>query len=202
MQKTSDSIGRLAQDVERSAEELLQLNETSTQVSHVVSTIAEIAEQTNLLALNAAIEAARAGESGRGFAVVADEVRTLATRTRQSTIEINEMLDALMQSISQVVESMQNGRSQAAESVELGEKMVSVLHEIQTSILALSEESHLVAVETEQAGQQVSQITGEVEQFCSIGRSVSSDSQKIKQEARSLSQQGQTLQTTVSKFRI
>jgi methyl-accepting chemotaxis protein len=81
------------------------------QVPTVVCTIASIAAQTNLLALNSAIEAARAGESGRGFAVAADEVRTLATRTHQSTIEINTMLAGIVSAISQIVTSMETNQN-------------------------------------------------------------------------------------------
>ncbi|WP_261841036.1 methyl-accepting chemotaxis protein [Aliamphritea ceti] len=202
MQRTSDSIDELANDVEKASNELMQLHETSNQVGQVVSTIADIAEQTNLLALNAAIEAARAGESGRGFAVVADEVRTLATRTHQSTAEINEMLAALVQSINTVVNSMQSGREKASASVELGQNMVTVLNEIRASILSLSEESHQVATETERAGEQVSSIAGDVQQFCSIGKSVAEDSQRIKTEAHSLNDHGNTLNNTVARFKV
>ncbi|MBS8240564.1 methyl-accepting chemotaxis protein [Marinobacter lipolyticus] len=92
------------------------LNEKSSRIQGVTTTIQAIAEQTNLLALNAAIEAARAGDQGRGFAVVADEVRQLAGRTAQATAEAAETLQEIRTDTALIVTRIED----LARSVESG----------------------------------------------------------------------------------
>ena len=113
LRDVNTQIVSLANAIEKSSQEELELSHKLEQLSHdaaqvkdVLNVISDIADQTNLLALNAAIEAARAGEHGRGFAVVADEVRKLAERTQKSLAEINSTISVIVQSINDASQHM------------------------------------------------------------------------------------------------
>jgi len=202
VKQSSDSIHTLAQDIETTAAMLLTLKTAGDQVSTVVKTIADIAAQTNLLALNAAIEAARAGESGRGFAVVADEVRTLATRTHQSTVEINSMLDTIVRSIQSAVSTMSSNQQQAAQSVGLSLALVDTLQQSRTVILQLADVSQQSATIASDAQHDVAHVREQVQQFRLLGDQVLAGNRQIGQAAQSMTELADQLSATVSQFKL
>lgn len=163
IENTSEIISELSRDIEKSADMLLNLKHAGDKVSDVVKTIADIAEQTNLLALNAAIEAARAGESGRGFAVVAGEVRTLASRTHESTYEINSILEEIVRSISDTVGSMEGNKQKANDAVNAAHTTVSSLKEIKDTVLVLSQENQDLAQLGQASQNEVNQIRVDID---------------------------------------
>ncbi|MGJ8647731.1 MAG: methyl-accepting chemotaxis protein [Marinomonas colpomeniae] len=116
MEDVHDSMDILSDNVTQAVAAIDTLTEDTDRISGIIDVINGIAEQTNLLALNAAIEAARAGEAGRGFAVVADEVRSLASKTRQSTNQVTEMVNTIQSSTQSVVTLMANSQSNADKS--------------------------------------------------------------------------------------
>ncbi|MGP9824365.1 methyl-accepting chemotaxis protein [Ectopseudomonas khazarica] len=111
-----------------------RLAKQSEQIEVVLTVIQSIAEQTNLLALNAAIEAARAGESGRGFAVVADEVRALASKTQQSTGDIQTHIAALQRGAQEAVAAITQAGTQGNEGLEVLRDSARLQQSVQQSV--------------------------------------------------------------------
>lgn len=85
-------------------EELSQLDTYMSQMNSILDIINSITSQTSLLALNASIEAARAGEAGRGFAVVASEISQMAQQTKDSTVQISQLIENVSNAIQMLVE--------------------------------------------------------------------------------------------------
>jgi methyl-accepting chemotaxis protein len=93
------------------------INEKANTISSVTTTITKIADQTNLLSLNASIEAEKAGEYGLGFAVLAREIRRLADQTAVATLDIEQMVKEMQDSVTGGVMEMDKFSEQVSRSV-------------------------------------------------------------------------------------
>lgn len=138
-EEAMQAIVSLRKAVESISETVTELAQSTSDIGEAANIISTIAEQTNLLALNAAIEAARAGEQGRGFAVVADEVRTLASKTRESTDKIHNIITELAERSDRAVRVSTEGLASAEHGSAIVEETRGALLEINNAVKGIAD---------------------------------------------------------------
>ena len=200
--QTVATIDSLAAEIETAASVIQRLEVEGDNIGGILDVIRGIAEQTNLLALNAAIEAARAGEQGRGFAVVADEVRTLASRTQESTEEIQKMIEKLQAGTKEAVAVMEKGGHRAEESVEQARQTKQSLGAINESISGINEMNVQIAAAAEEQTTVANDISGNVNQLSEVADRSAEQARRLTESAENLAAMAGSLQEVVGNFRI
>ena len=200
--ETTTVINGISQEVNKSASVINELAGFSNDIGQFVNVIRAIEDQTNLLALNAAIEAARAGEQGRGFAVVADEVRTLASRTQESTGEIQRIIGQLQQGAEKSVEAMNLGVVQAENGVEKTQQVAATFLEVTQNVEQIVNGAEQVSSAVDQQGQLVENIENHTESIAKGADEVMQGAQDAAKAGRNLLQLADNLSKQLAKFTL
>ncbi|MCH1919611.1 methyl-accepting chemotaxis protein [Shewanella sp. A3A] len=202
IEQTMGNIRSQSVQLQQAATKTVELNDYGRQIDSIIETIDTIAEQTNLLALNAAIEAARAGEQGRGFAVVADEVRSLAGRTKNSTSEIQRMIQMMQGLITAVVDVIDGNVQHNSSSVQVAEQAETELGNMREVIDRIVEMNMQIAAATDQQSQTAAEISASVVSISQSAEETAQGASDNAQSSAALRQQSHHQQQLIARFSL
>ena len=200
--QATEGIRTMSHQVNEAAAVIRELRGSSEKIGEVLSVIRGIAEQTNLLALNAAIEAARAGEQGRGFAVVADEVRTLASRTQDSTTNIQQIIEALQQSALQAEQVMETSVEQAKSGEALTGQAESALKDITQVINDIQQQTTEITVAISQQAVAAEEVASSVETVRELSDNSLSSTNELAKTVKEFDVTTTKLSNNINQFKI
>ncbi len=202
VEQAVDSIEKIRATVAGTAKKVKQLAESSQEISQIVAIISGISEKTNLLAFNASVEAARAGEHGTGFRVVADEVRRLADRVTESTKDIQNLVDNIQQETTAVLQAMENSTAEVVTGTELVRQTQQILQNMAATNQHIDQYLQTISHSTNAQKEASQAVNEKIEGVAAIAENTATEAQDVVKSLQMLVEQAQSLQTSVSQFRL
>lgn len=200
--KMEDTIRQIMDASGSITSKLAVLNDKTSNINTVVTTITKVADQTNLLSLNAAIEAEKAGEYGLGFAVVAMEIRRLADQTAVATYDIEKMVREMQSAVSAGVMGMDKFSEEVRRGVEevrqVGGQLAQIIHQVQTltpRFQTVNEGMHAQATGAQQISETLTQLNEATQLTAESLRQSNAAIEQLNEAARGL-------QAGVARFKL
>lgn len=198
--QVSSGMDEIRQQMETLSERILLLNEQTEQIGDIISSVSEISEQSKLLALNAAIEAARAGEHGRGFAVVATEIRNLADQSKQSTLQVRNILGDIKKATNAAVLATEQGTRSVERGATLAQTAGERFHELADAVEESGDSARLIATISRQQGEGVQQISDAMDDINTNTAQTSAGMKSISESAAGLNAIADSMRSVLHTF--
>ncbi|MDJ0632449.1 MAG: methyl-accepting chemotaxis protein [Xenococcaceae cyanobacterium MO_188.B29] len=202
MDSTVDSIEKIRTTVASTSKQVKQLSESSQEIAQIVEIISGISEKTNLLAFNASVEAARAGEHGDGFRIVAEEVRRLADRITDSTKDIQQLVSAIQQDTTAVLQGMETSTTEVVTGSELVRKTKQNLQNLANTSEKIDRYLQSISTSTIDQTNTARQVNEKISGIATIAKENSTEAQNVVKSLRTLVEEAETLQESVSQFKL
>ena len=200
MEANMQQVNTLVDELDNTSNVVTELRTATTGIGSVLDVIKSIAEQTNLLALNAAIEAARAGEYGRGFAVVADEVRTLASRTQDSTQEIEGIIVSLQSKAQESFQATHRSKELAGVAIESTTSTRNLLNEIVEQMDGINDMNNHIASASEEQSHVTSVVTDGMQSLHSGASELAVQAKQLEEATVEMAKVEKKLVEQISRF--
>lgn len=198
--ETINGMNKIREQMDSIAQTVVRLSEQSQSIGGIIASVTDIADQSNLLSVNAAIEAAKAGDQGKGFAVVAQEIKNLAGQSKQSTLEVRNILNDIQKATSAAVLATEQGSNAVTAGLKqsiLAGEAIQILSE---SSNEASQSSAQIVASSQQQVVGMDQISIAMQNINQAGTETAVSMVQAEKSARNLYELGQKLKKQTEKF--